>query len=176
MVGTKKIYKSIVKYLKPRQKRLKRYGVPIIGAIIIFTLGVSVQIIRQNQTHPKNLVWGIESSVKVPRDLRNMLMKRNDCVDYRGYESELGVGLWAVVQTEQDSFAKITHGCSWALNNQALAVKNDNKWALIPSKEYFSDTVQGTPSCSALVKHKVPAKLEGFCMNDSGKLSKNPNP
>ncbi len=175
MVGIKKRLKKLVKVYKRYQKSIKKYGVPAFAALLIFLSGMIVQNIRQDRSKPSNIVWAIDETVKVPSDLKKMLLQRDDCKDYRSAGSPKGVGLWAVVQVEQGSFAKITHGCSWSVNNQALAVKINQKWQLIPALEYFSDTLQGVPSCTAVVKYKVPIGLEGFCLNDSGKLSKNPN-
>ncbi len=171
----KKFINSFKKYFKRNHKSLRRFGVPVVATILIFSLGMIAQQIRQERDRPANVVWGIDSHVKVPASLRKMLLKRDDCKDYRGFNSQRGVGLWAVIQVEQDKFAKITHGCSWALSNQTLATKEKNDWKLVPSLEYFSDTSQGVPTCTAVIKYKVPISLEGFCLNEVGKLAKNPN-
>lgn len=175
MVGIKKRFKKLVKLYKRNQKSIKKFGVPLALAVLIFFGGMLVQMVRQERSKPANIVWAIDETVKVPAELKKMLLKRDDCRDYRSAGSPKGVGLWAVVQVEQGGFAKITHGCSWAVNNQALAVKQQQGWQLVPAVEYFSDTLQGVPSCTAVVKYKVPIALEGFCLNDTGKLSKNPN-
>lgn len=175
MVGIKKRFKKLDKVYKRHQKIIKKFGVPALTAVLVFFGGMFVQTVRQERSRPANIVWAIDETVKVPADLKKMLLKRDDCRDYRSAGSPKGVGLWAVVQVEQDSFAKITHGCSWAVSNQAIAVKQQQGWLLVPAIEYFSDTLQGVPSCTAVVKYKVPITLEGFCLNDSGKLSKNPN-
>ena len=171
-----KLSKKLQKYYKKHRKFIKRFVVPFIAAILLFGLGMLTQNIRQERSHPSNIVWGVDQTVKVPSDLRKMLMERDDCKDYRGGNSPKGVGLWAVTQIEQNKFAKLSHGCSWSVSNQALAIKQKNTWELIPAIEYFFDTTQGVPACTAVVKYKVPINLEGFCLNDAGKLTKNPNP
>lgn len=176
MVGMKKQLKKLTKLFKRHQKSLRRRGVPALVLLAVFFAGMVTQVVWQARKQPSNLVWGVDSSVKVPKDLKNMLLARDDCKDYRSFGSQRGVGLWAVVQIEQDRFAKISHGCSWAINNQTLAVKQSSGWQIVTSLEYFSDTAQGVPTCTAVIKYKVPIGLEGFCLNDKAQLVKNPNP
>lgn len=172
----KKLSKNLQKRYKKRQKFIKRVVVPFLFGVFLFFLGMFIQNVRLERSHPNNIVWGVDKTVQVPDDLRKMLMNRDDCNDYRGGNSPKGVGLWAVTQIEQNKFAKLAHGCSWSVSNQALAIKQKNSWELVPAVEYFFDTTQGVPTCTAVVKYKVPISLEGFCLNDAGKLSKNPNP
>lgn len=171
-----KQYKKLLKLYKRHHKKLKQFGVPIVAGLAVFGLGMAYQQYRVNNTHPTNIVWAIDDTVRVPDDLKKVLLKTDDCGGYKGANSPKGIGLWAVVQIEQNAFAKLSYGCSWAINNQTIAVKTDNKWKLIKPVEYFSDTVQGVPNCTAVVKYKVPDSLEGFCRNDKGELVKNPNP
>lgn len=172
----KKSSKLFLKYFKRHKKIIKRFGIPLVAGVFLFLLGTRVQLINSERKQPSNIVWAIDSTVKIPTGLRKMLLSQNICKDYRGNNSPPGVGLWGVVQVEQQSFAKIAHGCSWTVSSQILAVKQKNTWVLIPPIEYYSDTVAGVPNCAAIVKHKVPISLEGFCLNDAGKLTKNPNP
>lgn len=172
----KKLFKKLQKYYKKRQRFIKRIVVPFLIGLFLLYLGMFIQSVRLERSHPNNIVWAVDKTVQVPSDLRKMLMNRDDCKDYRGGNSPKGVGLWAVTQIEQGKFAKLAHGCSWSVSNQALAVKQRNSWSVVPAIEYFSDTTQGVPTCKAVVKYKVPIGLEGFCLNDVGKLSKNPNP
>lgn len=172
----KKLYKKLQKYYKRHQKTFKRYGVPVLAAIALFALGIFTQNILHERAQPTNIVWAIDETVKIPADLRKTLLKKDECRGYRGGDSPPGVGLWGIVQVEQGKFAKIAHGCSWSVTSQVLAVKSKGSWQLVSPLEYFSDTTQGIPTCNAVIKYKVPVSLEGFCVNDSGKLAKNPNP
>lgn len=175
-MGMKNLSKKLKKYYRQHQKGIKRFVLPVLAAFLLFITGMFTQHIKQEYARPANIVWAIDETVQVPADLRKMLLEKDDCRNYRGVDSPRGVGLWAIVQVEQGRFAKIANGCSWSVSGQVLAVKPKGSWQLVPPIEYFSDTTQGVPTCNAVVKYKVPIALEGFCINDSGKLTKNPNP
>lgn len=172
----KKLLKSVQKFWRKNRRIIIHYGVPLLGLIIAFLVGGYYQRYQAVHTQPKNIVWAVDKTVTVPSALRSRLMHRHDCQNYKGTDNLEGVGLWAVTQIEQGSFAKLAYGCSWSLSDHAVAVKQATGWLVIPPEQYFTDTNQGVPLCTAIVKYKIPPSIEGFCGNDVGKLTKNPNP
>lgn len=171
-----KLLKSTHKYLRKRRKTILRYGVPIVLVLVSFCAGGAYQRYHDVHTQPRNIVWSIDASVSVPSDLRNYLMQKNECQSYRGSNAPSGTGLWAVTQIDQGAYAKLAYGCSWSLSDHAVAVKQAKGWTIISPSLYYSDPIQGVPLCTAVVQYKIPPSIEGFCSNDSGKLTKNPNP
>ena len=172
----KKQLKPIQKLLRKHHKTIIKYGLPLLLMVMAFIAGRTYQSYKSLHTQPQNIVWAIDTTVNIPDDLRAMLMQKNECQSYRGNSAPQGVGLWAVTHLEQGSYAKIAYGCSWSLSDHAVVVKQANHWTVIPPSEYFSDPNQGVPLCTAVVQYKIPVQLEGFCANDTGKLTKNPNP
>jgi hypothetical protein len=171
-----KIQKKFKSSIKKHRKLLIKYGIPSVLVLVAFLAGSIRQQYVYEHTQPDNLVWAVDSSVVVPEKLKTMLKQRSDCVGYRGQDAPKGVGLWAVTQVEKDAFAKLSYGCSWSLSSHAVAAKKGQTWQIIAPETYFSDTTQGVPLCTAVIEHKVPPTIDGFCSNDAGKLTKNPNP
>lgn len=172
----KKLLKNTQKLLRKHRKALIRYGVPVVLVLIAFYSGAAYTRYRIAHTQPKNIVWAIDATVPVPDSLKSVLMKRTDCTSYRGNNAPVGVGLWSVTQLEQQRYAKLTYGCSWSLSDHTVAVEQSGKWTVLKPGDYYADPNQGVPLCTAVVQYKIPPTLEGFCANDSGKLTKNPNP
>lgn len=170
-----KLQKRFKYFIKKYRKQLIQFGLPILLVVAAFFIGAARQQYIYEHTQPDNLVWAVDAGVVIPDSLKTMLKQRTDCEMYRGADAPKGVGLWAVTQVEQNAFAKLSYGCSWSLSNHAVAFKVGQSWQVIPPEQYFSDTTQGIPLCTAVVTYKVPAKVDGFCSNDEGKLTKNPN-
>lgn len=171
-----KLQKRIKNFIKKHRRQFIQFGIPILLVICAFFAGTARQQYVYEHTQPDNLVWAIDAGVVMPDSLKTMLKQRTDCEAYRGADAPRGVGLWAVTQIEHDAFAKLSYGCSWSLSNHAIAIKSGGSWQLIPPEKYFSDTTQGIPLCTAVVAYKIPPTIDGFCSNDAGKLTKNPNP
>ena len=142
----------------------------------IFILGVLFQVFYASRQQPSNLVWSVDSSVKVPSDLRRALEKQEPCKNMRGNETITGVGLWGVIQVEEQKFAKIAYGCSLTLTSYIMAIKQGDKWQLLKPVDYFFNTAQGVPSCGVISKYKIPASIETFCINEKSQIVKNPTP
>jgi len=163
-------------FIKKYRKQLLRYGLPAILVVLAFFAGMARRQYVYEHTQPDNLVWAVDSTVTVPDSLKVMLRERADCAQYRGADAPKGVGLWAVTQVEDNAYAKLSYGCSWSLSSHAVAVKDGRGWQIIAPEKYFSDTTQGVPLCTAVIAYRIPATIDGFCSNDVGKLTKNPNP
>lgn len=172
----KKQQKQLIRLYKKHRKILLRYCIPIVIGCVLFGSGMFVQNVRLQDQQPKNIVWAVDETVKVPKGLRQALLELDTCKNYRGADSPSGVGLWGVTQVEQDKFAKITYGCSWQLTSYIVAVNNGKTWQLLQPTEYFADTAQGVPSCAVVTKYKIPPALEAFCVNEKFELSKNTTP
>lgn len=172
----KKLQKQFSKTYKKYRKLLRRVGIPVVVLLVTFLIGMQVQALKINKLQPDNLVWSIDETVIIPADLKKMLLELDDCKSYRGTDSPKGVGLWGVMQVEQEMFAKIAYGCSWELTSYILAVKIDKNWLLLKPVDYFADTAQGVPSCKVVADYKIPPTIESFCSNDKGELMRNPTP
>lgn len=168
--------KQLFRLWKQHKKRIKRYGTPLVFGVAIFLLGMFTQKTYLAGHQPLNIVWAVDKTVKVPQDLRQTLEKRDDCNNYRGADQPGGVGLWGVIQVEDNKFAKLSYGCSLTLTSYMLAVKQDNKWVLLKPVEYFSNTSGGVPVCTMITKYNIPGTIESFCTNDKGDVVKNPTP
>lgn len=169
------------KYLTKKQRqRLTFLGYLLICVVGGILIGVIMMKTAQNRTSPKNLVWAADNTVKVPKDLAAFLARQDGCQHYRGTGSPNGVGLWGVYQVSQSRFAKIAYGCSWSLSPYVMAVKENNQWRLIPSREYFApfkegiDPQQGAlPNCSIIEKYNIPKEIESFCISTEGNAKSN---
>ena len=172
----KKYLKQAQKLLRKHHKTISKFGLPLLLVVLAFIGGAQYHAYKAVHTQPQNIVWAIDNSLTVPDDLRSLLMEKNECQSYRGNNAPKGVGLWAITQLEQGSYAKLAYGCSWSLSDHGVAVKQAGKWVVLSSSQYYADPNQGVPLCSAVVAYTIPVQLEGFCQNDAGKVTKNPNP
>lgn len=159
------------KLLGPIKKFFSHIKAPVLLILLSLLAG---WLIRDAQAiKPKaNLVWPIDNMVNVPKDLEKYLLKQDACKEYRGTGSPKGVGLWAVMQVEQSKFAKIAYGCSDSLTAYIMAVKDKSGWTLLPPVEYFANSagLDVVPKCEVVDKYAVPAKIESFCIDVSGKF------
>lgn len=171
--------KSKYKISRAKQKNLTNLSRYLIPGVIGLVIGLSITTITATKS-PSNIVWAADKTVVLPNDLRNFLLTRNDCREYRGTGSPKGVGLWGVYQVHNAKFAKIAYGCSNNLENYIMAVKTDKKWQLLQPTEYFapfSDATEGrlgaVPYCSVVEKYKIPKDIESFCIKTDGTAQAN---
>ena len=165
--------------LNKKQKAIAwTYGLPVVTAFVFLNMGIFGTRFFEARKQPANVVWAADKTVRVPASLRSYLMKQDDCKDYLGTNTRTGVGLWGVYQVSQNKFAKISYGCSFALTNYIMAVKQNGKWQLVPPAEYFSpfantQTTGALPLCSQLEKYKIDKSVESFCVDASGAAKAN---
>lgn len=158
--------------------KLKIYWKPAVLIVLSVLVGWLLHASSNNQEHPKNLIWAIDETVNVPRDLKRVLQKQNVCQSYRGPNTPQGVALWGVQQISKDKFAKVVHGCSWALESYVMLVKQDSEWQILEGKNYFADGLGNSgrsslPKCEVLETYGIDQTIEPFCIDKNNKAKIN---
>lgn len=162
------------KYFKINKR--KRKQLQALGKAVVFVLaGVLIGLIFADHlvNKPSNTrIWAADETVVIPDDLYNFLQQQPDCM--QPITGQPGVRLWAVMQVEQASFARLAYGCSTELQQYQMAVRVEGNWQLLKDKDYFADSaVTSLPSCNAVSKYTIPSAIEPFCINSKGKAEAN---
>lgn len=155
------------KFSKQQKQKMRT----VVRLLALFLCGVVVGLllsVAYEKSRPRNLVWPIDERASVPSDLKNFLLSQNRCQNYDG-SGQTGVGLWSVASVYDDSYAKISHGCSSELNSYLLANRVNGNWSLVDPVYYFGKTGQATiPLCTSVDELTIPAEVEPFCANKAG--------
>lgn len=173
----------VMKKKKPKLKQKKQAirklktsnRVLIIAILLVLAIGILVGMAtatlymdkKPYNTHPKNVVIAADHTISVPENLVKFLQRQDDCKNYRGNNSSVGVGIYSVYQVSHSKFAKLSYGCSTSLSSYVMAVKNNNQWHFIPVADYF--TVNGfLPKCIEVEKYQIDKSIEPFCIKENG--------
>jgi hypothetical protein len=152
-------------------KKLDNRGFGLVGALLLvlaaaILAAAGTLVLRNNDKAPRVLVWGIDETVSVPKDLKKDLeiSSKDDCKDYRGTDGPDGVTLFAVQKVNND-FAKMSYGCSDTLSFDVsiVAVKKDGKWELIQPVEYYEFNM---PKCAVMDKYGIDRSNESECVSE----------
>ncbi len=153
-----------------RKKRLT-LTLCLVALLGVF-FGVTGAFLLRNN-NPTVLVWAADKDVRVPDGLVSYLERsaKDDCRDYKGTGSVTGVSLFAIYDSAENRFAKMTYGCGNDLTSQVdgylVAYKEGSKWNLTRPTHYF---VNGSPECSFLSEHDIPVSIEQSCVDAKGLL------
>ncbi|HSX23955.1 MAG TPA: hypothetical protein VLE74_02530, partial [Candidatus Saccharimonadales bacterium] len=115
--------KKSLRLTRKQRKQALAFALPVAIGLGGLIAGIIATRVLSGRKPPANLVWGADSSIRVPKELQAYLQTRRDCKEYRGAGSPTGVGLWGVYQLSQGKFAKIAYGCSWNLSSYVMAVR-----------------------------------------------------
>ncbi len=175
--------KKKLKLSKNQRKQLFAVGIPVLVGLFGLLIGITGTRLLSGRRAPKNLVWAADKTIKIPKDLRTLLLSQDQCKGYNGTDTPTGVGLWGVYQVSKASYAKIAYGCSWNLSSYIMAIKQNGQWQLIKPKDYFSpfqdgvDPTKGAlPYCAVVDKYKIPKDIEPFCIQADGSAKANETP
>lgn len=178
------MFRKKLKFKQIKVKQLKRDRRVVRAFLVVLVVvgvgvGLLIAVLQPPEQHPRNLVWAADKTVKIPSDLMEFLRTRDDCRGYRGTNSPTGVGLWAVYQVSHERFAKIAYGCSLNLDLYIVAVKEKNRWVLIPPTDYFAggdaDKLDTSflPKCTWVDKYQLDKSFESFCIEADGSARTN---
>lgn len=148
-----------------KNKHVKKH-LPIGVVVVVLVAGFFVGFTRPRSVHPKSLVWAASSEVQPPADLVKFLNGQSNCSGENGESQVGGVSLWSVFKVSQGKFAKLSYGCSYDLSFYKMAIKEDGKWRLLDSTEYFANSF--LPRCSQIDTYKIDKSVEPFCLELPG--------
>ena len=162
-----------------------RYTITLALVLVIGLLvGMTGALLFRNN-NPTILVWAADKDVKVPDGLVSYLERvhKNDCKDYKGTNSVVGVSLFSVYETAENRLAKMSYGCGHELTGAdmyLLAIKKGVKWQLVPPTEYYLNLdyklledgkwegPTAAPSCDYLNENNIPVSFQSDCVDANG--------